>query len=68
MATKHNKKITFEEAVSKLESIIESMEEGNTPLSDLVTFLEDGSTSGFDVEGGTFWAIGGKGQWLMSSS
>ena len=37
MATKHNKKITFEEAVSKLESIIESMEEGNTPLSDLVT-------------------------------
>jgi len=23
-------------------------------LSDLVTFLEDGSTSGFDVEGGTF--------------
>jgi len=23
-------------------------------LSDLVTFLEDGATSGFDVEGGTF--------------
>ena len=23
-------------------------------LSDLVTFLEDGSTSGFDVDGGTF--------------
>ena len=23
-------------------------------LSDLVTFLEDGSTSGFDINGGTF--------------
>ena len=23
-------------------------------LSDLVTFLEDGATSGFDVDGGTF--------------
>lgn len=43
MATKHNKKITFEEALSKLESIIESMEEGNTPLSDLVTNFEEGA-------------------------
>jgi hypothetical protein len=23
-------------------------------LSDLVTFLEDGATSGFDIDGGTF--------------
>jgi hypothetical protein len=36
-------------------------------LSDLVTFLEDGATSGFDVDGGTFAAILGLGTLIMHS-
>jgi hypothetical protein len=36
-------------------------------FSDLVTFLEDGATSGFDVDGGTFAAILGLGTLIMHS-
>jgi len=34
---------SFEEALERLESIIESMESGDTPLADLVAKFEEGS-------------------------
>jgi exodeoxyribonuclease VII small subunit len=36
--------ISFEDALGRLESIIESMESGDTPLADLVAKFEEGST------------------------
>lgn len=36
--------ISFEDALERLESIIESMESGDTPLADLVAKFEEGST------------------------
>lgn len=36
--------ISFEEALKSLESILESMESGDTPLADLVAKFEEGST------------------------
>lgn len=34
---------TFEEALSKLESIVDSMESGDIPLQDLITKFEEGN-------------------------
>lgn len=34
---------TFEEAVERLENLIEAMESGETPLADLVAKFEEGS-------------------------
>jgi exodeoxyribonuclease VII small subunit len=36
--------ISFEDALGRLESIIDSMESGDTPLADLVAKFEEGST------------------------
>jgi exodeoxyribonuclease VII small subunit len=36
--------ISFEDALERLESMIESMESGDTPLADLVAKFEEGST------------------------
>jgi exodeoxyribonuclease VII small subunit len=36
--------LTFEQSLERLESIIESMEAGNTALADLVAKFEEGST------------------------
>lgn len=36
--------ISFEDALKSLESILESMESGDTPLADLVAKFEEGST------------------------
>ena len=41
---KKNDTLTFEDALERLESILESMESGNTPLADLVAKFEEGST------------------------
>lgn len=35
--------LSFEDALARLESIIESMESGDTPLADLVAKFEEGS-------------------------
>ena len=35
--------LTFESALERLESLIESMENGDTPLADLVAKFEEGS-------------------------
>ncbi|MGJ8638100.1 MAG: exodeoxyribonuclease VII small subunit [Opitutaceae bacterium] len=40
---KTSKEPTFEEALERLETIIESMESGETPLADLVVKFEEGS-------------------------
>lgn len=37
------KEPTFEESVERLESLIEAMENGDTPLADLVAQFEEGS-------------------------
>jgi exodeoxyribonuclease VII small subunit len=42
MPTKRNKP-TFEDSVARLESLIEAMENGDTPLADLVAKFEEGS-------------------------
>jgi exodeoxyribonuclease VII small subunit len=42
--TKKTDTISFEDALGRLESIIESMESGDTPLADLVAKFEEGST------------------------
>jgi len=34
-------------------------------LSDMISFISDGSTSGYVVDGGTFWILGVKRQWQM---
>ena len=36
-------KPTFEEAIERLEGIVNSMEEGNTPLAELVDKFEEGT-------------------------
>jgi exodeoxyribonuclease VII small subunit len=36
--------LSFEDALERLESIIESMEDGETPLADLVEKFEEGAT------------------------
>lgn len=36
-------KLTFEAALTKLESIVESMESGDVPLADLLAKFEEGS-------------------------
>ena len=38
-----SEEITFEDAISQLESIVESMEHGQLALEDLVSHYEDGS-------------------------
>ena len=40
---KQNDNLTFEDALAHLESILESMESGDTPLADLVAKFEEGS-------------------------
>lgn len=42
MPTKKNKP-TFEDSVARLEALIEAMENGDTPLADLVAKFEEGS-------------------------
>ena len=43
MPNKEPKKISYEEASSKLESIIEAMEDGSIPLAELVAQFEEGA-------------------------
>jgi exodeoxyribonuclease VII small subunit len=38
-----NDNLTFEDALGRLETILESMESGDTPLADLVAKFEEGS-------------------------
>ncbi len=38
------KAVSFEEALEKLETILESMESGDIPLADLVAKFEEGNT------------------------
>ena len=40
---KQNDTLTFESALGRLETILESMESGDTPLADLVAKFEEGS-------------------------
>ena len=40
---KQNDSLSFEDALGRLESILESMESGDTPLADLVAKFEEGS-------------------------
>ena len=40
---KKNDTLTFEDALGRLEAILESMESGDTPLADLVAKFEEGS-------------------------
>ena len=40
---KQNDTLTFESALERLETILESMESGDTPLADLVAKFEEGS-------------------------
>ena len=42
MPTKKNK-LSFEDSVARLEALIEDMENGDTPLADLVAKFEEGS-------------------------
>ena len=42
MPTK-KEKLTFEKSVERLEGLIQAMENGNTPLADLVAKFEEGS-------------------------
>ena len=39
---KSNENLTFESALSRLEEIVHTLEEGNTPLSDSLTVFEEG--------------------------
>jgi exodeoxyribonuclease VII small subunit len=41
---KQNDILTFEDALGRLETILESMESGDTPLADLVAKFEEGSS------------------------
>ena len=38
-----NKTVTFEDAIDRLEAIIDSMESGNIPLAELTTKFEEGA-------------------------
>ena len=40
---KQNDSLSFENALERLENILESMESGDTPLADLVAKFEEGS-------------------------
>jgi len=40
---KQTDSLTFEDALGRLENILESMESGDTPLADLVAKFEEGS-------------------------
>ncbi len=40
---KQNDSLSFEDALERLENILESMESGDTPLADLVAKFEEGS-------------------------
>ncbi len=42
--SKKTEKLTFEEALEHLETILESMESGETPLDELIAKFEEGST------------------------
>ena len=42
--SKKIEKLTFEEALEHLETILESMEDGETPLAELISKFEEGST------------------------
>ncbi|MGK0309834.1 MAG: exodeoxyribonuclease VII small subunit [Lentimonas sp.] len=42
--SKKPEKLTFEEALERLETILESMENGDTPLAELIAKFEEGST------------------------
>nr|WP_157184184.1 exodeoxyribonuclease VII small subunit [Evansella cellulosilytica] len=37
-----NKELTFEEAMEKLESVVEKLEEGDVPLEEAITMFQDG--------------------------
>lgn len=43
MSKKKSTDETYEEALAKLESIIEEMEDGSIPLADLVAHFEEGA-------------------------
>ena len=43
MPNKGIKKLSYEEALEELESIIEAMEDGSIPLADLVSKFENGA-------------------------
>ena len=43
MPNKEIKKLSYEEALEELESIIEAMEDGSIPLADLVSKFENGA-------------------------
>ncbi len=43
MSGKEKKELSFEEALANLESIIDSMEKGETPLGELVEKFEEGT-------------------------
>ena len=43
MPNKEPKKLSYEEASSKLESIIEAMEDGSIPLAELAAQFEEGA-------------------------
>ncbi|MED4989235.1 exodeoxyribonuclease VII small subunit [Parageobacillus toebii] len=36
------KELTFEEAIAKLEEIVEKLEEGNVPLEQAISFFQEG--------------------------
>ncbi|PLS01697.1 exodeoxyribonuclease VII small subunit [Neobacillus cucumis] len=38
----NEKTLTFEEAMSKLEQIVEKLEEGDVPLEEAITFYKEG--------------------------
>ncbi|WP_042355097.1 exodeoxyribonuclease VII small subunit [Bacillus rubiinfantis] len=38
----NDNKLTFEEAMMKLEKIVEKLEEGDVPLEEAITFYKDG--------------------------
>ena len=42
-AEKTTAKLTFEAALARLESIVESMESGDVPLAELITRFEEGN-------------------------
>lgn len=41
--SKKTEKLTFEEAIDRLETIIGSMEDGDTPLAELIAKFEEGA-------------------------
>ncbi|ADU29979.1 exodeoxyribonuclease VII small subunit [Bacillus cellulosilyticus] len=42
MKNEENKELTFEEAMEKLESVVEKLEEGDVPLEEAITMFQDG--------------------------